>query len=248
MEITSNYSITRSFITKEVKVRIIDNNHVDSFTLLLRPIRDFFLDENWNIAYHLISAPNYKKLLMLKENVELTSLQALYLILFNLGAYDKFRQFYTVLLEQLTIILPEFELDKKNKKIKVNNLTITDEIWEYIIYLVKLSYGEKVEKPLSFSSPEAREFYLAQKAQEEKIALLKAKNAKNQDENSLSKMMLSITYAFPSITIDYLWNQTMAQIQWLQKYAAGSVSYEVNAKAFAAGNMKKGKKLDFFIK
>ena len=70
-----------------------------------------------------------------------------------------------------------------------------------------------MEKPLSFSSPEAREFYLAQKAQEEKIALLKAKNAKNQDENSLSKMMLSITYAFPSITIDYLWNQTMAQIQ-----------------------------------
>jgi hypothetical protein len=40
----------------------------------------------------------------------------------------------------------------------------------------------------------------------------------------------------------------MAQIQWLQKYAAGAVSYEVNAKAFAAGNVKKGKKLDFFIK
>lgn len=248
MEITSNYSITRSFITKEVKIKIIDNNHIDSFTLLLRPIKDFFLDENWNIAYHLISAPNYKNLLMLKENVELTSLQALYLILFNLGAYDKFRQFYTILLEQLTIILPELELDTKNKKIKINNLTITDEIWEYIVYLVKLSYGEKVEKPLSFDSPEAREFYLAQKAQEEKIARLKAKNAKNQDENSLSKIMLSITYAFPSITIDYLWNQTMAQIQWLQKYAAGSVSYEVNAKAFAAGNMKKGKKLDFFIK
>jgi hypothetical protein len=40
----------------------------------------------------------------------------------------------------------------------------------------------------------------------------------------------------------------MAQILWLQKYAAGAVSYEVNAQAFAAGNVKKGKKLDFFIK
>jgi hypothetical protein len=40
----------------------------------------------------------------------------------------------------------------------------------------------------------------------------------------------------------------MAQIQWLQKYAAGAVSYEVNAEVFAAGNMKKGSKLDFFIK
>jgi hypothetical protein len=48
--------------------------------------------------------------------------------------------------------------------------------------------------------------------------------------------------------MDYLINQTMAQIQWLQKQAAGAVSYEVNAQAFAAGNMKKGKKLEFFIK
>jgi hypothetical protein len=62
------------------------------------------------------------------------------------------------------------------------------------------------------------------------------------------KSLLTIVYAFPSMTIDFLLNQTMAQIQWLQKYAAGSMSYEVNAKAFAAGNMKKGSKLDFFIK
>jgi hypothetical protein len=30
--------------------------------------------------------------------------------------------------------------------------------------------------------------------------------------------------------------------------AAGEVSYSVNAQAMAAGNMKKGKKLEFFIK
>ena len=80
----------------------------------------------------------------------------------------------------------------------------------------------------------------------DKIARLKAK--KNGDKDALIKIMLSITYAFPSFTIDYLFNQTMAQIQWLQQYAAKSVSYEVNAQAFAAGNMKKGQKLDFFIK
>jgi hypothetical protein len=57
-----------------------------------------------------------------------------------------------------------------------------------------------------------------------------------------------ITYAFPSLTIDYLFNQTMAQIRWLQEHAAGAVSYSFNEKAMAAGNVKKGKKLDFFIK
>ena len=87
---------------------------------------------------------------------------------------------------------------------------------------------------------------MAQREQEEKIA--KLKQNRNGDKDGLAKILLSITYAFPSITIDYLCNQTMAQIQWLQKYAAGAVSYEVNAQALAAGNMKKGKKLDFFIK
>ena len=87
---------------------------------------------------------------------------------------------------------------------------------------------------------------MAQREKEERIA--KLKSTKQVDQDALIKSFLSITYAFPSLTIDYLCNQTMAQIQWLQKYAAGAMSYEVNAQAMAAGNMKKGKKLEFFIK
>ena len=86
---------------------------------------------------------------------------------------------------------------------------------------------------------------MAQQAAEARIKKMRAKQG---DAEGLLKAMLVITYKFPSLTIDYLFNQTMAQIHWLQKYAAGAVSYEVNAQAFAAGNTKKGKKLDFFIK
>jgi hypothetical protein len=64
----------------------------------------------------------------------------------------------------------------------------------------------------------------------------------------LMKNLLSITYSFPSLTFDYLFDQTMAQIHWLAKYAAQEVSYRVSAQACAAGNMKKGSKLEFFIK
>ena len=106
--------------------------------------------------------------------------------------------------------------------------------------------GEKVTQPLSFDSEAAKRFYLAQKANEERIAAIRQQ--KQGDADAMAKILLSITYAFPSMTIDYLVDQTMAQIQWLQKHAAGAVSYEVNAQAFAAGNVKKGKKLDFFIK
>ena len=87
---------------------------------------------------------------------------------------------------------------------------------------------------------------MAQKEKEDKINRIKSQ--RQSDKDGLIKIILSITYAFPSLTFDFLFNQTMAQIQWLQKYAAGAVSYEVNAQAMAAGNMKKGKKLDFFIK
>jgi len=62
------------------------------------------------------------------------------------------------------------------------------------------------------------------------------------------KGLLTIVFAFPSFTIDYLLDQTMAQIHWLYEQAAKAVSYNVNEKVFAAGNMKKGKNLDFFIK
>ena len=67
----------------------------------------------------------------------------------------------------------------------------------------------------------------------------KIKNKGNDDPDSILKIFLSIIYSFPSLTFDYLFDQTLAQIQWLQQHAAGAVSYEVNAQAFAAGNMKK---------
>lgn len=104
----------------------------------------------------------------------------------------------------------------------------------------------KTNLPPVFTNEADRQLYEAQKAAEEEIARLKTN--KRSDKEATLKMLLSITYSFPSMTIDYLYNQTLAQIQWLQKYAAGAMSYEVNAKAFAAGNMKKGKKLDPFIK
>ena len=111
--------------------------------------------------------------------------------------------------------------------------------------MLRLSCGEKVEKPRTFTSEDERQFYLAQKVMEEKIK--KIKTQAPGDSEGLLKSFLSIQYSF-NLSFEYLAEQTMAQIHWLQKHAAGAVSYEVNAKAFAAGNMKKGKKLDFFIK
>ena len=248
MYIEDNYSITRLFINKKIKIIVRqekDSATLFSFTLLLKPVKDLYLDDNWNIAYHLLTESDYKKLLINKDE-DISSFQAITALLCDLGKYDKFAQFATIIREALQEIISDFSVDYINQKMKVGDHIITEEIWERIVYLLKLSCGEKVTPPLTFNSEEARKFYLAQKAAEEKIN--KIRNNNSNDAEALSKMMLSITYEFPSFTFEYLWDQTLAQILWLQEKAAGAVSYEVNAQAFAAGNVKKGKKLDFFIK
>jgi hypothetical protein len=44
-----------------------------------------------------------------------------------------------------------------------------------------------------------------------RIQKIKNKNKKT-DVNGVMKNLLAITYSFPSLTFDYLFNQTMAQI------------------------------------
>lgn len=244
MKINSNYSIARLFVTKEIEITIDDKQ---SFIIILRPIKDLFLDKDWNIAYHLwtASGEKLKQLLPFKDK-EPTPYDILQIIFFTIGQYDKYRKYYDIFYKKIQELIPGIQIDLGHKELQVNGISITEEIWEYVIYLLKLSNGEKVEKPLTFDSEEAKQYYLAQKAAEERIQ--KIKSQKGGDVDALAKIKLSIVYAFPSFTFDYLDNQTMAQIQWLQKKAAGAMSYEVNAQAFAAGNVKKGKKLDFFIK
>jgi len=239
--IKSDYSISRLFVTKIIHIQTPDG----VFAVKMRTLRDFYEDQDWNAFYHIISMSedNLKKSLGLQNKNELTHYEIIKILIFDLGQYNQYKKIYTLFIEQLNKLFKKVEL--KNKELIVDGITITGDIWNYIVYLLKLSYGEKIEKPIVFSSEEARKLYLAQKANEEKIKKLRSKKA---GEDEIMKILLSITYKFPSFTIDYLFDQTMAQIQWLQKYAAGAVSYEVNAQAYAAGNVKKGKKLDFFIK
>lgn len=241
MTIKDNYSLSRLFITKDINIFVDDK----MFTLKLKTIKDLYTDHTWNSVYHIwtgsIAATQQIFILPIQSHWDKITT-----VLFNLGQYDKYREIYDTFMRYIKELLPGVDIQISKRFLAVNGITITEEIWEYIIYLLQLTNGEKVTQPLNFDSEEAKRFYLAQKANEERIAAIRQQ--KRGDADAMAKILLSITYAFPSLTIDYLINQTMAQIQWLQKHAAGAMSYEVNAQAFAAGNMKKGKKLDFFIK
>ena len=246
MKITSNYSLTHSFASKTVYLFL--DGHI-AFSFNLPTLTKILSDAEFNITLNTIFTK--PELFSKKANLQSikNSFDFIKIILFQLGQFLEYREIYTCLLNKLPEIFNNLEIDFKNKTLKFNNVTMTEEIWEYVLYILHLSYGEKVSEPQTFDSPEARQWYLAQKELDDKISNLRSKNGSQENDGThLAKILLSIVYAFPSMSIDYLMEQTMAQIQWLQKYAAGSVSYEVNAQAFAAGNMKKGKKLDFFIK
>lgn len=242
MVIENNYSITQLFIKKEVKI-IIDKKQF--FILKLPTIRDLYEDDKWSNIFFLWTRSPADAQKYYYKKVE-TSLDMITLIVFDAVQYQEYNELSENYKKYLEKWLPDIEYDYHTQELKVNHITITLDIWEHILYLLRLSCGEKVVQPPVFDSEEARKLYLAQQEAEERIRKVKANASKDKD--GLMKGLLAITYAFPSLTFDYLFNQTMAQIQWLQKYAAGAMSYEVNAQAFAAGNVKKGKKLDFFIK
>ena len=238
MEFKDNFSIFNLFLDKKVKITVDQK----SFYIRVPTIKEFSLNEAINSTYHMwtMSTDKMEQIIHCKSSFEFVNN-----ILFQLGIYKEYNSALKNFKEGLYFFIPDIKIDYKNKKLIVDDITITEEVWEYILYVLRLSCGEKVEKPRTFASEDERQFYLAQKKMEEKIKNIKAQ--KPGDSDSLLKSFLTIQYKF-HLSFDYLAEQTLAQIQWLQGYAAGAVSYEVNAQAFAAGNMKKGKKLDFFIK
>ena len=245
MSITDDYSISHLFMEKKVT---IFNDKKPILTVNLKTIRDFFTDRSWNGVYHILVSDR-KEWLSMFSNVELEEpFEYLKLLVFHLGQYKQYSDLVNSIIKYLGETIDNLHFDFKEKMLIANGVTITPQIWNYIVYLLKLSQGEKVTQPRTFSSPEEEAFYLKQLEYEKRINQVRSKSKNGEDKEGLIKTCLYIIYAFPALSFDYLFDQTMAQIYWLQKIAAESVSYSFNEKAFAAGNVKKGKKLDFFIK
>ena len=240
MKIEDNFSLFNLFLDKHVKITVDG----DSFKVRVPTIKELSLNDQLNAAYHLWILPQ-KKLKTIAVVPFNSSFEFLNGIIFHLGIYKEYSEVAKNFREALEFFIPGVEIDFSNKQITIEGITMTEEVWNYILYVLKLSCGEKEEKPRTFISEEDRQMYLAQKEMEEQIKRIKSQ--KKGDSDGLLKSFLVIQYAF-NLSFEYLGEQTLAQIHWLHTHAAGAVSYEVNAQAFAAGNVKKGKKLDFFIK
>lgn len=244
----NNFDLFQLFITK--KVHIWDD-HIQ-FDIRVPTIRDLYTNDSMNLIRHFLTCPRsqLEQFNPLQSKDELDSYHIILTTIFELAPYAEYRAYATKFREGLQRLIPGLKFNNDNHTMTINeNVVLNTDICNYIGYILKLSCGEKVEVPFAAKTAREQKFYSAQRGVEDRIAALRRKNGNSdKTQNSLLKSFLFIEYAFPSYSHDYLLDQTMAQIRWLQQYAAASVSYKVSEKTFAAGNMKKNSKLDFFIK
>jgi hypothetical protein len=163
-----------------------------------------------------MSEKELREKLGFKNNLDLYDI--LILILTDLGKYSAYSGIYHSIVYGFNKILTNFKIDLANKQIYANSVEITREVLEYLLYVIKESNGEQVEEPHQFASEAERAFYLAQKEYEDQIKNIRQKQ-QGDSQDAMLKIFLSITYVFPSFTFEYLFEQTLAQIRWLQKYS-----------------------------
>ena len=243
MEITSNFSIVNLFANNKA-VKIFTS--IGTITVHLKSIGEFYNNEKWTMCYMMITNADKRKQILPKDRQSLDDIEEIKTLIFELGKYIQYQKVVSIIREQLLSTIDDLNYDFQNKQLKIKDGIITSDIWNYIIYILKLSCGEKEEKPLTFQDEYSKQLYLAQKEFEKKVHKIKSQNGGNDEQ--ILKILLTISYQIPSLTFDYLFNQTMAQIHWLYLFAAKSVSYQVGAMTYAAGNMKQGKTPEFFIK
>lgn len=252
IEFTDDFDLFNLFISKEVKIVIKDTETkaIKSFVLRVPSIRDFYINNEMNALFAIWSGGKemWTNVGGIQDFTWNDFLSLSNYILFVVNSTKQFFNLSAQFKKGFNFFFPsiDWEESEKNKALVIApGVTMTKEICNYCLYILKLSCGEEAEAPKTFSSKEAEQFYLAQEEMKAKVRKLRSQT---KNEDALLKTFLSIEYSFPSFSHEYLLNQTMAQICWLRKYAGQAASYEVNATAFATGNMKKGSKLDFFIK
>lgn len=256
----NNFSLFGLFVTKDVKIWSREDGKAGpSFCFTVPTMRQRYNDDEISFTVNRLSMTddNFKDLI---PGVPLNNFFDFLNCLFfsEFAGYKEIYGMAQKVKSGLVKRLKGFEIhrgvddDPLKDVITVGNsprIIMTSQICEYCQYVLRLSWGQKVSAPLAFKDAQLEKFYQAQKKYDEQIARRRsqAQGEKAGGQDGRLKAFLTIEYRFPCYTHEYLLDQTMAQILWLQKYAAGAVSYEVNAKAFAAGNRKKGTKLDFFI-
>lgn len=172
-----------------------------------------------------------------------------YQLLYNLYIYGYYQELISAREQVLETIHFLFNDDIiiENNTIKLvnNSLTLDEDLWNYILYVIRSADGMKVEPPRTFKSEADKALYKAQLEREEKIRQIKMTGTNqigggkiNKAEGVLQPFLIAIK-AFPQYKIEDLMQMTFSQVGYLQNYAGKILRYDIESHAYAAGNLKK---------
>lgn len=239
-----NYSLFTLFSTKDIKIF----RAKEEITITVPTIEELL--QNDDIAF-LVSFFRKQNFDTLKERFFLWKIENSYdllkILLFEAGQYQEFYYLKNRILNSFNFLFKDQLQIIESKIIFINNVFLDKTLWEYILYVIYLTQGEKIKKPIVYKTQQEEEFFKQMEEAEKRIAKIK-KNSKDQGSWSedILKVFITINYIFPSLTMEYLFKQTMVQISWLHQYATKAVNYDVEKNLFVNGKTKK-KKLKFFF-
>lgn len=242
MAYQSDFSPFKLFVNHFIT--IYDEKNILERTVIKIPsLRDKFENLNLNIFYAFFNQglDKFKGLfsaLKLSCNNEFEALKCIY----QIGYIKELNFYYTSVTEALkfffnsevTYINDTFTVVKQNR-------TLDYDLFNYVMYILRLAEGMNIEPPRTFKTDAERQRYEKILEQEEKIRKIRATGTKLKGDNSMDPMkgFVSIMVAFPQYTIDMILDFTTCQIVSLQQYAARILKYDIEKRAYAAGNLKK---------
>lgn len=244
-----DYDLLKSFLNKEVI--IIDKKMLFKTIVTLPTIKDFITYPELVVCLNIFKQP-------IKELIKgfdfwnpKNYLEFVKLIYFEFNNIIEFQKIYESIDFFIHFILQknDLKIDNESRNFYINNYNLDNILWDYILYIIWISFGEKRDKPKIFNSEAEEEFFKLQKESEDRIKQIRSRgvnitNDHSNNKNQLLSVFSVIMYSFKQLDFNFLFNCTNAQINWLYQQAYKIANYEVEAKAFAAGNMKK--KLKFF--
>lgn len=124
MNITTNYSITQLFASKDIDF-YLDGQY--GFFIRVPTTKQLLTDRKFNRGYLFItsSIDNLNKLFFIKLKDVFAAVK---LCLFNLIQYKEYKELIQDISYTLRSLIPDLKIDTNQKQLKVNDVIITEEI------------------------------------------------------------------------------------------------------------------------
>lgn len=242
MALQSDFSVFRLFANHSIMI-FDENNPFDKVIIKIPSLREKYENSYLNIFYGFFNQGISKfKEMFRKLNLNCDNEFDALKCIFQLGYLKEFNYYYSSILNSLEFFFnSKIEYINDTFTIVNQKKTLDLDLFNYVMYLLRLAEGMKVEPPRTFKSDADRKQYEKLLEQEEKIRKIRANGVDIKNSGNLDPMkgFISILIAFPQYSIEDIFNFTSCQIVSLQSYAARIIKYDVEKRAYAAGNLKK---------